>query len=341
MPLAIASAPSTDWHAAYLEQLRRTGRGNTVYWRAACGFFQRWPDPQRWAEEPLEFKLSAGGVTRPIITFLMLHRALQPGYDYLLERKLSPIWRDIKGSLLAPDLDRFITAAADLGFTERVRFGTGSQVPARLLIQTGRCLQHLTLADLTEFSAACHDRQQRTGKDHKHYLAAVSNTKQVLFHLGIVDQLPRSGGPVPFAERLAEVRPAIRETMIAYLERKRATCQPKTVSAIATRLTHFGVFLADVDPGLESIAALKRRQHIEPYLTSLVEAVNPKTGELITVADRSHRVLALTGFLTDITEWGWPEAPPRKLVFRDDNPNSHNHFPATCALTSTDASPRR
>jgi integrase len=327
MPLAIASAPSTDWHAAYLEHLRRTGRGNTVYWRAARGFFQRWPYPARWAEEPLEFKLSAGSATRPIITFLMLHRALRPGYDYLLERKLSPVWREIKGSPLGPDLDRFITAAADLGFTERVRFGTGSQVPARLLIQTGRCLQHLTLANLAEFSAACHDRQQRTGKDHKHYLAAVSNTQRVLFHLGIVDQLPRSGAPVPFAERLAEVRPAIRETMIAYLERKRATCQPKTVSAIATRLTHFGVFLADVDPGLESIAALKRREHIEPYLTSLVVAVNPKTGELITVADRSRRVLALTGFLTDISEWGWPEAPPRKLVFRDDNPKLPQPLP--------------
>ena len=108
--------------------------------------------------------------------------------------------------------------------------------------------------------------------------------------------------------------------MIAYLERKRATCQPKTVSAIATRLTHFGVFLADIDPGLDSMAALDRRRHIEPYLTSLVDAVNSKTGELITVADRSRRVLAVAGFLADITEWGWPDAPPRKLVFRDDIP---------------------
>ena len=327
MPLAIASVPSTDWHAAYLDYLRRTGRGNTAYWRAARGFFRRWPDPARWVEEPLEFRLSAGSATRPIITFLMLQRAIRPGYDYLLERKLSPIWREIKDSPLAPDLDQFMAAAAGLGFTERVRFGTGSQVPARLLIQTGRCLQDLTLADLAEFTTACHDRQRRTGKGHKHYLAAVSNTQRVLFHLGIIDQLPRSGGPVPFAQRLAEVRPPIRQTMIAYLNRKRATCQPKTVSAIATRLTHFGVFLADIDPGLESIVALDRRRHIEPYLTSLVDAVNGKTGELITVADRSRRVLALTGFLTDITEWGWPEAPPRRLVFRDDNPKLPQALP--------------
>ncbi|MBO0856073.1 MAG: tyrosine-type recombinase/integrase [Nocardia sp.] len=320
MPPVTASAPSADLHSAYLDYLRRTGRGNTAYWQAARVFFRRWPDPRRWADEPLEVRLSAGSATRPIITFLMLHRVLQPGYEYLLERKLSSIWREIKDSPLGPDLDRFMSAAADLGFTERVRFATGSQVPVRLLIQTGRRLDQLTITDLAKFTAACHDRQERTGKGHHHYLAAVSNAQRVLFHLGIIDQLPRSGGPVPFAERLAEVRPPIRATMIAYLERKRATCQPKTVSALATRLKHFGVFLADVDPRLDSIASLDRRTHIEPYLTSLIDAVNSKNDELITVADRSRRVLALMGFLGDITEWGWPEAPPRKLVFRDDNP---------------------
>jgi integrase len=327
MQLATVSVPSPDWHTAYLDHLASTGRGNTTYWRAARSFFHRWPDPQSWAEEPLKFRLSAGSATRPIITFLMLYGGLRPGYDYLLERKLSPIWREIKDSPLAADLDRFLTAAADLGFTERVRFATGSQVPVRLLIQAGRPLQNLTLADLGAFTMACRDRQQRTGKGHHHYLSAVSNTQRVLFHLGVVDRLPRSGGPVPFFERLAEVRPAIRETMIAYLERKRATCRPKTVSAVATRLTHFGVFLADTDPGLESIAALDRRRHIEPYLTSMVDALNSKTGEVITAADRSRRVLALAGFLADITEWGWTDAPPRKLLFRDDTPKLPRALP--------------
>src|SRR6266508_718499 len=329
MPLAIASAPSPshDLHAGYLDSLRRSGRGNPAYLWAARVFFKRWPDPRQWAAEPLATRLSAGSSTRPIITFLMLHRALRRGYDYLLERKLSSIWREIKDSPLGPDLDRFMTAAAELGFTERVRFATGSQVPVRLLIQTGRTLDRLTVADLAEFRAACRDRQRRTGKGHHHYLAALSNAQRVLFHLGIVDELPRCGGPVPFAERLAEVRPPIRQTMIAYLQRKRATCQRKTVSAIATRLKHFGVFLADVDPDLESIAGLDRRAHIEPYLTSLVDAVNSKTDEVITVADRSRRVLAVMGFLTDITEWGWSDAPPRKLMFRDDNPKLPQTLP--------------
>lgn len=329
MPRALASvpSPSADLHAAYLDYLDRTGRGNAAYSWAARGFFRRWPDPRAWAAQPLPTRLAADSATRPIITFLMLHRALQPGYDYLLERKLSSVWREITDSPLRPDLDRFMTAAAELGFTERVRFATGSQVPVRLLIQTGRPLERLTVADLAAFSAACRERQERTGKGHRHYLAAVSNAQRVLFHLGVVDELPRAGGPVPFTERLAEVRPPIRETLIAYLDRKRATCQPKTVSAIATRLKHFGVFLAEVDPGLDSVAALERRTHIEPYLAALVDAVNPHSGELITVADRARRVLAVMGFLTDITEWDWPQAPRRKLMFRDDIPKLPQTLP--------------
>jgi site-specific recombinase XerD len=327
MQLAIGSVPSTDWHAAYLDHLADTGRGNTSYYQAARVFFRRWPGPQAWAGEPLPVRLAAGSATRPIITFLMLHGGLRPGYDYLLERKLSPIWREIKGSPLAGDLDMFLAAAAELGFTERVRFATGSQVPARLLIQAGRPLSRLTLTDLTEFTAACRDRQRRTGKGHQHYLAAVSNTQRVLFHLGVLDQLPRSGGPIPFTERMAEVSPPIRTTMIAYLERKRATCRPKTVSSIATRLTHFGVFLADTDPSLTSVTRLDRCRHIEPYLTSLVDALDSRTGEPITVADRSRRVLAVAGFLADITEWGWPDAPPRKLLFRDDTPKLPRALP--------------
>jgi integrase len=335
MPPVTAYAPARDGralHASYLTYLEATGRGNASYEWAARAFFRRWPHPGAWAAEPLDVRLSADCHTRPIITFLMLHGGLRPGYDYLLERKLSSIWREIKDAPIGDDLARFIATAEQLGFTERVRFATGSQVPARLLIQTGHPLDQLTTGDLAEFADACADRHERTGKGHKHYLAALSNTQRVLFHLGIVTELPRSNGPVPFAERLAEVSPPIRASLIAYLERKRATCQPKTVSGLATRLKHFGVFLARIDPDLASIADLDRCRHIEPYLTFLVDAPNTKNDQTITVADRARRVLAVANFLTDITEWGWPEAPARKLIFRDDIPKTPQVLPRYLAV---------
>ena len=48
---------------------------------------------------------------------------------------------------------------------------------------------------------------------------------------------------------MAEVPPALRPAFVAYLERKSGTCQTKTVSGLATRLAHFGVFLGQIDPG--------------------------------------------------------------------------------------------
>lgn len=108
--------------------------------------------------------------------------------------------------------------------------------------------------------------------------------------------------------------------MIDYLERKKATCQAKTVSAMATRLKHFGVFVATVDPDLTTLRDLDRRRHIEPWLASLLEVVSEKDGQPISVGDRNRRVVAVATFLTDITEWGWDAAPSRKVIFRDDVP---------------------
>lgn len=311
---------SHDLYASYMDYLAGTGRGNTAYFTAARTFFRKWPDPAAWAAEPLTVRLAANGSTRPLITFLIVHAGLRPGYDYLLERKFSSIWREVRGCPAGADLAVFLSAAAQLGFSERVRLATASQVPARLILQTGRALNRLTARDLDDFTEACAERAQRTGKSSRHYEAALGNTRRVLFHLQILSAPPVRTAPIGFADRLHRVTPPIRSALVAYLERKRATCVAKTVSSLASRLMHFGVFLAATDPALPSIADLQRRQHIEPYLTAQVDAVNTKTGQVISVAERSRRVLALAGFLTDITEWGWPEVPPRRLVFRDDVP---------------------
>ena len=79
MQPVIASAPGNDLHDAYLEYLRRTGRRSQAYCWAARVYIGSWQDPQRWAAEPLEVRLSAGSSTPPNNTFMMLHRVLRPG----------------------------------------------------------------------------------------------------------------------------------------------------------------------------------------------------------------------------------------------------------------------
>tara|TARA_B100000678_G_scaffold106363_4_gene89180 strand:- start:631 stop:801 length:171 start_codon:yes stop_codon:yes gene_type:complete len=40
----------------------------------------------------------------------------------------------------------------------------------------------------------------------------------VLFHLGVLDSPPRTGGPIPYEERLAEVSAPLPAELVGYLE---------------------------------------------------------------------------------------------------------------------------
>lgn len=161
-----APAPETPAaiYAAYLVHLQRRDRGNTAYAQAARSFLRRWPQVQAWSDTPLQKQLAANSSTRPFITFLMVSRRLRPGYDYLVSRKLCSLWHELTDSCLQPDLDEFISAALELGFSQRVSSAIGSQIIARLLIQTGRPLADLRESDLQELLHACDVRQMRTGR---------------------------------------------------------------------------------------------------------------------------------------------------------------------------------
>src|SRR5664279_2747652 len=107
-PASWAASSPAALLAAYQEHLRRSGGRPPAYSSAARAFFARWPDPASWAREPLAVRLSANDPTRPLITFLMLIGVLHPGYDYLLERKLSSLWRELPASWFGSDLARFL-----------------------------------------------------------------------------------------------------------------------------------------------------------------------------------------------------------------------------------------
>jgi len=301
------SEPAAAVFAAYLEHLRLRRRGNTGYTQAARSFLRRWPHVQDWANIALHRQVAANSSTRPFVTFLMVTGRLQPGYDYLLARKLSSLWHELTASPLEPDLIRFIAAARELGFTQRIASGIGTQVIARLLIQTNRGLDDITEHDLHDLTSACRRREQRTGRGWKHYRSTMHSARQILFHLGVLDSpAAPTTTRVPLEDRMADAPQSLQPSFVAYLRAKSATCTPKTVSSLATRLAHFGRFLSATDPDLTSLADLDRRRHIEPFITSLTSV----TGEPITVADRIRRVHAVGNFLAQIAEWGWDDAPP-------------------------------
>jgi integrase len=327
--LAYAPVPEVDLLAAYGEQCGRLGLISVNLGSAARTFLRRWPDPQRWAGEPLEARLTVSHPTRSFVTFLMLAGYLRPGYDYLIRRKLAVFWRHLPAGPLAEDLARFLGAAQELGFTERTRSAAASQMIGRLLIQTGRRLDALIDNDFDNLLAASAARHG-AGKPSRHYSSATHTARQVMFHLGVFTEQPVNATSLlrqSFTQRMRDATPALRSSFVAYLDRLTATHSRGTVTGTATRLNHFAAHLAAVDPALSSLAGLDRRRHIETYLTATAEAMNSRTGAPIQASERRGRILAVHCLLNDIAEWGWPEAPKRRLVFRSDIPKLPRALP--------------
>jgi integrase len=326
-PVEPQHEPPAEVLAAYHAHQARTGRGNTAFTYWAKTFLRRWPVVRAWEHEPLAVQLTANSGTRPFITFLLVTGRLHPSWEYLVHRKFSSIWRDVPGTVIGQDLAAFITAARGCGYSQRVASAMASQVIARVLFATGKRLTDLVHDDFDALAVAGLARQAATGRTWKHYRATATGAKTVLYHHGVLPALPEPFEQRwPFARRLAHVPEPMHAILVRYLQHKSVTCRPATVSSLATRLAAFGAYLAGTDPDATP-ATLDRCQHIEPWLASLTTAANTKAGGTLSVPEQARRILAVANFLTEITEWGWPEAPTRRLMFPSDNPRLPQPLP--------------
>ncbi len=332
MPMQPLAVPDEAIHLyeGFLEWLDRRGVGNRTFCSGARSFLVCFPDPQHWANQPLTDRLAVGSQTRPLLNFLMLHGHLHPGYDYLLERRLPGVLTEGAVSPLGPDLSVFLDAARQLGYSTRAREGMASQAAARLLIESGLGLNDLRDADTEALEAAITERERRHGRDYKHYRIALYATRAVLYHLGNpVSEVPQRSIPERWNwhQHLSGVTEELRQSMAAYLDRLSATLSRSTVSGSASELAHFGRFLTSTDPELTSFAGLDRRRHIEPYLSSVASATNQRTGEPVAISTRRSRIQVVGRMLEAMAEWGWEEAPDRRLVFDRDSPRLPRPLP--------------
>ena len=72
-----------------------------------------------------------------LLMFLMAHRWLRPGWDWLVSRKLSSFWREVCASPLEAGMGRFCDTATAVGFT--LVSGGREPPPHALLAWIHRC----------------------------------------------------------------------------------------------------------------------------------------------------------------------------------------------------------
>jgi integrase len=326
---AAAVAGAAELVADYERWLAGDGRGSRCYRDAAWAFLGRWPDPAGFAGEPLTTQLQLTSSQRPFLTFLMLHGRCRPGYDYLAHRKIGGLLAAAGRSPLAPDVARFTAAATDLDYSGHIVKRATERVVARLLIQTGRPLTALTGADVEELAAAFRGCAEAKGNASSwaNDRGLIAAAHRVLFHLGVLADPPTDPRRRPGLDgHYSGVAEPLRGLLLDYCAQAAATRAPATVKAIASHLAGFGRFLSACDPPATDLAALDRRAHIEPWLASLAAARHPD-GRAHSIGHRRGQILTVRQFLADITEWGWPAAPARPLLFVRDIPDAPHPLP--------------
>jgi integrase len=303
--------------------------------RAAQRFLADHPDLAEWMALPVERRLedlARSPDAWPLVAFALISTRLRSDAEFLLRKGFGHSMRRWVTGLYPHETHLLREAAPRIGVSpgqvdaciaEALAFviALTAKTPDRLDDKDlDRCLEAIKASTVTTAPM----RRSRTGK--------VFGLRKLLFEAGLADCPParrRVGGPLTRKQRLAPIAaPQIRETLLAYLDARSAVLRPKTISKLASALAIFGEFLTAEFPELTTVAAIERR-HVQAFLTwtATRECRNYYRGRTVGPFVTAHAAIVLRGFFDDITEWGWPQAPTRRLLFASDIPRQPTMVP--------------
>jgi len=151
--------------------------------------------------------------------------------------------------------------------------------------------------------------------------ACFHRLRLTLYHAGRLQSHARPTGREPLARSgWGAVAPGFAQAARRYVAQVALSLRPSTVAHIEQTLREFGTWLATAHPAVPSCAAL-RRQHIEDYKAWLHATPRASSGgRPLNRASIKNRLINLRCFFERITEWGYPDAPCRPLIFMGDLP---------------------
>lgn len=132
--------------------------------------------------------------------------------------------------------------------------------------------------------------------------------------------------------QIAEVAPVMAETMVRYLDQIGLSLRPASVRSADGILRGFAGYLTANHPEIVALADVERA-HIEAYKTYL--PTRPGRNGHLSQQTIRIKLGTLRTFFERVSEWDYPDAPSRMLIFNGDLPTPDDPLPKF--LTDVDA----
>jgi len=337
-------------YAAILTTLNIHGAYRRQRLAARQRFVAAYPDLTDWFREPLERRVGRlAGEQRGAIS----HRTSYDARSYLLllglagHARFDYAWMLASGHLYACELaaqlgielglQGLIKDAVRLGFERggaqqglrwtlgRILLHTGHPTPAAITDEhIDELLEAVRRFDDRPDRDLFHGSHERYRGRAKNWTTHIHQLQVVLFHRGQLAAQPRKLMP-SYADR-PPVPPRMQATVDRWLAARRLTDRPATVAKLELALRRFVIWLRQIDPTLDSFAAVTR-EHALGFLTALAEDPNPRTGRPLGALSRIARASALSMFFRDTAAWQWPDVPGHPLLGAGDRPKAPCRVP--------------
>jgi integrase len=308
-----------DAFAAALTDAGATAWASTI--GGARAFCARYPIPMMFSAAAIEEQLRLPAHQRRFASWLMVTARMSVSVEYLARAELR---LGTAATRYYPALRTRLAATARLLGSDEVWVGKQWSALAQLAALHGVLPEQLSTEQLDTggdalLAAFAHPAHPTAGHQLR---TALVRLRATLFHAGWTDTPPRLRKPNTGLTRAAQwalAPPRLTETARRYLSQIELSLRPSTVHSAEQAIRELATFLSREAPEVNCFADLTR-DHIEAYKSNL--ASRPRAtggGTLHRHSVRAH-LTTLRCFFDRITEWGYPDAPSRPLIFAGDLP---------------------
>jgi integrase len=296
----------------------------------AWSFISRFPDPTDWLSLDMEELRYCGTKERSFLHYLFLRRIVPLPPAYMLTPR--PHLYQMAVRLMERETYQIYRKAAErLGYQEQDSKNQFRPLLC-LMVWAQKPLEALTPEDLEDFIQALRTafgaskkrrNDSRLGLPRRwdYHLNSIRN---VLYHMGIFPQMDKSTRAASFEKQWEHIPLSIATTVRRYLQQLTLSFRPESAYQEKTRLFHFFSWLATSMPEVTRINLIQR-SHIEAFKeylcwVPLQHKSNRSPGDTLSPNTRRGILSSLLNFFIRLTEWQWPEAPRRTLMFIQDLP---------------------